>query len=84
MFHSDEVCLVQVTIEPHLEMSYSQKMPARILFYCHKSATTGGHTPICDMCGKRRLKLNAKYIYQNLFARTLFRTFFSLHMFSVV
>ena len=26
----------EVTIEPHLEMSYNQDMPGRIVFYCHK------------------------------------------------
>ena len=26
----------EVTIEPHLEMSYNLDMPARIAFYCHQ------------------------------------------------
>ena len=29
----------EVTIEPHLEMSYDQAMPANILFYCHQVVT---------------------------------------------
>jgi len=41
----------QVTIEPHLEMSYNREMPRRILFFCHRAtkAEDGGETPICDM-----------------------------------
>ena len=30
----------EVTIEPHLEMSYNLAMPARIAFYCHKVTHT--------------------------------------------
>ena len=26
----------EVTIEPHLEMSYNLAMPAKIIFYCHQ------------------------------------------------
>ena len=41
----------EVTMEPHLEMSYSKTMPSRIMFYCHQAPQPweGGQTPICDM-----------------------------------
>ena len=26
----------EVTIEPHLEMSYNLSMPSKIIFYCHE------------------------------------------------
>ena len=41
----------EVTIEPHLEMSYNADMPGRIMFYCHQAPQhwEGGQTPICDM-----------------------------------
>ena len=41
----------EVTIEPHLEMSYNKEMPGKIMFYCHHAPLPheGGQTPICDM-----------------------------------
>ena len=41
----------EVTIEPHLEMSYNKEMPGKIMFYCHHPPLPheGGQTPICDM-----------------------------------
>ena len=41
----------EVTIEPHLEMSYNKDMPGRIMFYCHQAPKPGegGQTPVCDM-----------------------------------
>lgn len=41
----------EVTIEPHLEMSYNKDMPGKIMFYCHQAPQSweGGQTPICDM-----------------------------------
>jgi len=40
----------EVTIEPHLEMSYSKTMPARIYFTCENAPKIGedGQTTICD------------------------------------
>merc|ERR1719334_1632060 len=41
----------EATIEPHLEMSYSENMPGKIIFYCHQAPppSAGGQTPVCDM-----------------------------------
>ena len=36
-------------INMHNELSYSQKWPRWIAFYCHTAATVGGETPIADV-----------------------------------
>jgi len=41
----------EVTIEPHIEMSYCESMPAKIFFYCATPPRVGedGQTTVCDM-----------------------------------
>jgi len=53
----------EVTIEPHLEMSYNKAMPGKIMFYCHQAPQPweGGQTPICDM----------RKVYQGLLEHSL-------------
>lgn len=36
-------------IPPHCEMSYLNRYPAKVLFFCHTPPTQGGQTPLVDM-----------------------------------
>jgi hypothetical protein len=58
----------EVTMEPHLEMSYNKDMPGRIMFYCHQAPQPceGGQTPICDMRKVYQELLNHSAILQPL------------------
>eukprot|EP00092_Neocalanus_flemingeri_P035910 GFUD01039099.1.p1 GENE.GFUD01039099.1~~GFUD01039099.1.p1 ORF type:complete len:365 (-),score=111.07 GFUD01039099.1:45-1139(-) len=58
----------EVSMEPHLEMSYNKSMPGRIMFYCHQAPQPweGGQTPICDMRKVYQELLNHSDILQPL------------------
>jgi len=58
----------EVTIEPHLEMSYNKEMPGKIMFYCHQAPQPweGGQTPICDMRSVYQGLLNHSSIIEPL------------------
>jgi alpha-ketoglutarate-dependent taurine dioxygenase len=38
----------EYSISMHNEMSYAHQWPARLLFFCHTAAETGGATPVVD------------------------------------